>query len=81
MEDNPEALCPDAGLSVGVLLSSQDAALERESFTFRSAFIDGQDGCYYTESHGFFYVKPTSGLLWERNTWGFRLGVHVLLGE
>lgn len=35
------------------MLSSQDAALERESPTFRSAFIGGPDGPYYTEKSWF----------------------------
>lgn len=48
MEDGPKALCsPDAAdLSVG---SCQDAALEREASTFRSAFIGGPDGPYHSE--------------------------------
>lgn len=46
-----------------LMAAYKDTALERELSSFRSAFIGGQDGPYYTESHGFFYVKPTSGLL------------------
>lgn len=86
MEDSPEALCPDAaGLSVGSCcplrmlpwkgshpLLGQPSLVSRMDATTQRVIISSMSNLPQDFSEKCF---------WERNTLGFRLGVHVLLGE